>query len=1277
MTRRRPRFPNTLLLAMVTLSLTGLAPRADAMVGDTALPECEGVGLPRILDLGLPQVDGTDPRELRQRIDVVLHAFGPEAARCPQQPLQVNLAVGSHYQILDWLGEGVLDAAVVPALSHHLLHTDGVAVRHLRLSGDGRDRLTPAWRRKLVSVNLENGTGATYRDHPVADLDLFIASLWTPPRDDWPAEMKADRAAADPHLCPEPEGRDGFRRLALPSHLSTTGFLDPVAQGHTWVEDKLTRVKMELRPALRECFWRAFFEHTCFYFDAAGATAGDARGHGDRGAAPLCAGGDDGLEKHRIEIQVRRQPAGDGTAGAAPAIAGEVLPRPPTRDRLLIREQAARDLFSEDALDDPERFATYPGSVLPAWNEVADLFGAGGIPVPGPFRSLVQPDPYFGLRTFSFTVDETLDLLRLHQLTSRRSGLALVLPGGGVKSVYQSRLLDELYGENHLRNYRVAQDGALAVEYVVGTSGGALLGVFVARQGEETSWNLSDILWKKKSDDGKLVPLTSADLFPPADLLRYVSVIAIFILFCVVLALASLPHWGPLSPERAGSPQVEQHPSFRPRLLLVLGAALLTAPLMVRWLGDLGTLEHTPEIEGLLYAVLVVLTLFADQSLIFDPDRKGEPAEHPSVLSPVLLAGLGGLLLAIPVAARLAGGKLHTDWLAEPISFRTAYVVIAASILVVILASSREFTGRRRWISAAGWLGGALVASAVGYALLLTMEVPWLERTDDWPLLLFGLSAVILLLGLGRLAGWLRHRPSWQRVGSSLRFDALRGHPVPPWLRRVLGRGLKGVMLVTGSLVFLDLCRPSAESFRTDPEQAGVPTLLTEAHTLLAEESRLLVDAGALIALIGLILLAVAWVLWLGERKPAYRFTEIRHFVSAFFFVGGGLTLAVCGLIIVAGRLWEGEFTLFELSASFWRALLVSSLALSMLLVAWGVGAKRLGDPLSLGLRRTLLYLAGRHPNGHVISRRFVRMALVLVGGVVWWNLVLAPAVYGNRVAREYLADAEERFGGGMLNTDGSGAVRPFQSRLLAPANALAEKGTHFVLVVPESDPCPPVRQARGSGVTWHRFRALSGGEHPGHGTDDPCIDVDLTRKEGKDDLLSFVFASGSPFPVFPAHRVGMVGNKSKDEGDDEGKLLVDGGYSNNVPVEAAAMVEAAQMLIVHTSSPLECDEAGNWGWLMKTTGPLIRNALHLPGFLFERSQQVDRRSRQGAFVASLAPLCRPDWPNLTEFSNHRVEYLLKAAEADLDRRIGRVESWGPVRFQGGVRLDEAGAAGG
>jgi predicted acylesterase/phospholipase RssA len=169
---------------------------------------------------------------------------------------------------------------------------------------------------------------------------------------------------------------------------------------------------------------------------------------------------------------------------------------------------------------------------------------------------------------------------------------------------------------------------------------------------------------------------------------------------------------------------------------------------------------------------------------------------------------------------------------------------------------------------------------------------------------------------------------------------------------------------------------------------------------------------------------------------------------------------------------------------------------------------------------------------------------------------------------------------------------------------------------VPGETPCPVILQPPGGGATWYTFHALLGdGAHARNGGVDTCFDLRLDVREQRQILRGFIFASGSPFPIFPAHRVRREGTEGPAE------ALVDGGYSNNTPVEAAATLGAEQVLIVNRR-PRCLRQLAPVGWRIST----VRWWATRCGCrtLFERAQQLDRRSRAGLFVVSLSPACRP-----------------------------------------------------
>jgi len=152
------------------------------------------------------------------------------------------------------------------------------------------------------------------------------------------------------------------------------------------------------------------------------------------------------------------------------------------------------------------------------------------------------------------------------------------------------------------------------------------------------------------------------------------------------------------------------------------------------------------------------------------------------------------------------------------------------------------------------------------------------------------------------------------------------------------------------------------------------------------------------------------------------------------------------------------------------------------------------------------------------------------------------------------------------------------------------------------------------------------------------------------------VFASGSPFPIFPA--LLLQPNRQQGDGLDRG-YFIDGGYAHNVPLEGAQVVGADQVLKIENARRENQDGSGYEE--LDSLSPLAWGAAQILPFLFERSQQIDGAVRGRMFVASLAPDPEHGPPAfLMDFRSGTVTDLVDAADEDyLHRRIGRVESWG------------------
>ncbi len=1277
-------FPPAVAAALALAAFALTPPALAAAAAGSRPPACEET-IPLVVNAALPLTADVPVATLRRWVE---RLFGEIDRRydddkaCPGRPLQVHVALGSDYQVLDWLDRGEVDVAVASSLALHLLARDGVELSEIELPDPLRDRVLPDRRLRLRAAAIGPG-GVVERPDAAGDFERFREWLWGGISGARRALPPAETLAAEPRRCEafEPEARSGpapdpgpAYRLSLSSHLSTAGLLEPVAATADWLDGKLAGESAADRRSAEECFWHAFFDHVCFRFDGRGRGRGGrpAGGPGPGAAAPEaepftpCRGFEPGdLRGTTIEVRAEGTRPGSGEA-AEPPTAGEGDLAGLARDHLVILTSSAQVLFPGAAFRPAE-------ARLPP--RLERLFGTAPASgdrekVPEAFRAYLGPEPYFGVRPFAFSIAESLRLVRLDQRTSRQGNLALILPGGGVKAAYQSRLIDRLYAAGGLANHGTLpppppdldpERGPLAVDSVIGTSGGALLGFFVARLGPGGPWNLSDLLWHEEPPHlapgpGGLaaadLPITSSDVFGWTDLPRYASLILIFCVFGAVLAAVSVRRAGWFTPPPGvatggGGPL----PATRVGLLAILGLVLFAAPLVVRWVNGAASQEHVPEVEGLFYAALIALAMFADQCLVWQAAERPAQDARGASASPWVERGLVAVGLALVVGyALLEPMPQLAEWMERPVSFRVAYTSLG--VLAVALGS---WIVRKRWVGGVRRPVGAdlalavvafVLASALSFALLLVAGgglLAWLDRT---PLLLLSLLAVPALILAVR---WSEGRPGVKSYLLASRDRFVGSRP---------GQALAAVVVpVLVCLGLADFTRPSAERL------AGHPGLAAT----LAAPSRLDTRAGALFVCLGFVLLLVGVILWFHERRSRYRLSEVTHFVDALLLVSIGLAIAVYVILLAGALLWPERVSLFELTIDFWIDLVVVSLPLSVAIVVWArLGRERGG--LTGSLHRAVEYLCARHPNAHLVGRRFVRIGILAVAGLLWWNFVLAPGLYGNRYADRYIGQVDQRFDLAYAERHPCGS-NPYRltAKLLVPANSLESDGTRFVLVVPGDDPCPVIRRPPGGG-RWYLFRAVEGAG-AGAGASPGCVDLDLRNDRDVELLRAFVFASGSPFPIFPAHRV-----QSRADGDEE--ALVDGGYSNNTPVEAAGAVHAAQALIIDSSQPLPRASGGR-SLLASLHGPLVDNLLRLPGFLFERAQQVDRRSRKDLFVVSLAPAWRGDWPWLADFRRGTVTRMRRAADEDWSRRIGLVESWGPPNFQLSALIGGAASAGG
>src|SRR6185295_19206410 len=245
------------ICALVILLLAAPQAARGALYSE---PRCDDL-LPEVLNVGLPRVPGLDLGAVRdaarRRLTEIYEPFDVCQGR---KRLQVNIAIGNDYQILDWLGQGLIDVAVVPDLSLYLLGRDGVKLLEPPMAADGLQDILAPREARLRSRGFAGGAW-TDRPQPERDFESFRWQLWCGLfKPDRPNSLPDSDRQRCSHLPEKPE-----YRIALTSHLSTGGFLRPVSETAAWLADRLKTAQpaMDSKESrdLTDHFWTAFFNH--------------------------------------------------------------------------------------------------------------------------------------------------------------------------------------------------------------------------------------------------------------------------------------------------------------------------------------------------------------------------------------------------------------------------------------------------------------------------------------------------------------------------------------------------------------------------------------------------------------------------------------------------------------------------------------------------------------------------------------------------------------------------------------------------------------------------------------------------------------------------------------------------------------------------------------------------------------------------------------------------------------------------------------------------------
>lgn len=373
----------------------------------------------------------------------------------------------------------------------------------------------------------------------------------------------------------------------------------------------------------------------------------------------------------------------------------------------------------------------------------------------------------------------------------------------------------------------------------------------------------------------------------------------------------------------------------------------------------------------------------------------------------------------------------------------------------------------------------------------------------------------------------------------------------------------------------------------------------------------------------GVFLIAAAFASGAAAGRWGLRVQGLHDYRMAWIAISALIALPLGALTLLA---WLDVATLLELTGHYWIFLLVAAVAVALGIARYSLPKRTTPQRL---LRGGLVQLM-RQREGVVTTTMGSTMLGVFALCILCWGTLVAPAVYSNVNAVLAFSTAlpDEKLATGRFRTNLVVTGTLLRERRCLGQEAVPGGGLYFCFEGAEGCGLPALRQ-------WQVFPR-------------PVV-----RR-----AVDAVFASGSAFPVFPPHRAHLPNGCEV--------RLVDGGYAHNVPLEAAAMSRARQVLILNASPDPLADAdalvpAGSWLRKLQLGGQLVRSSPELLSFMFARAQDLDRSIGSDMLVASLTPRPDPQWPFLLDFRKSARRRVLDAAVLDLqlDQRIGSVLSWG------------------
>lgn len=798
-----PRLPAALLGA--ALALPAWAPCRPVMASHAAAP---GNPVFRVAYTTFDRPDRAWGSPRFRALERLLRALSAEPDHEPS--LEFDVVTGNYYQTLEWLRTGRVDGAVLSPFMYWLakeVHARELAVI-ASLEEPGGGFLYEALVAAREDRRAVEGRG----------VEELLDRCWS-------AAQRV--AAADPNAPADGASAHRDCELHFVSHASTSGFLAPLLNAAAWRRVHVPGPTVKGEPRR---FWESILERATFRLGHS-LPADTSSGHhlvfsySGRSAQQL--------EDHRRAegLGPWRALTVSSAAHSGPWIPNDVL----VFDMELLgehglavehlRARGRASLQRQEPLHGEAGAHAWrpgPGAELGAFTERVDQL----VHANPPLKQLLSD---WVLGQAAFTVEETVRLVRAEQARRPEANrrLALVLPGGGVKSAWQAVVLDHLYA-NHVVNQGVAQHDAdlaptarhddrrdraahgvtghdptapsaeavdgedaathrLTIDHVVGTSGGALMGFFAA-QAKDASPGLAD-LWSGIDVDA---------VYPKLGLLCWASLVAASLAFFLVVSMAGRPVRRVLEPRQQGAetPTAGGGQRLGGAWLTLLVLVVCLTPLLSGFLKEGTTLLASTMDEGLAHVGLVLLCGHLMLCLRLERASGLEPWARAALAA--LVMGLVGAMVAGTVNGGLSGARVVRAEGWSPASaglFAGEWIVLLG---VHGLASSRNmgFSLHRPGKSALSYLVLAADLALVSLGLRLLEQLGWLgdwafELSLDHAVALGALALVCpaLLVGLALALGGI--------AGVTWPADLLHS-----WLQPVRGpRSLSAALHATGVFV--------------------------------------------------------------------------------------------------------------------------------------------------------------------------------------------------------------------------------------------------------------------------------------------------------------------------------------------------------------------------------------------------------------------------------------------------------------------------------------------